>query len=147
KRIRLLAEAKATFIATDWDEENCLATVERSDPHEDNMEQTDKDLWTNFICALGKKGRITGVTQGEAGIRSFDFSDENGNWNMSVRPRIAYILGIDVAGYSRRSFDGQLLLTTWLFAIIQKSITDLRGVKWMPENQPSALIPTGDGAL
>lgn len=111
------------------------------------MEQVDKDLWNGFSDALGKKGTITDIQPARGGARTFVFQDDSGTWSLSIRPRTCYILGIDIVGYSRRSLDGQLLLTTWLFSIIQSSITNLRNMGWILGNQPSVLIPTGDGAL
>ena len=111
------------------------------------MKQVDKDLWKSLSDALGKKGTITGIQSGDAGAQSFDYENDADTWSLSIRPRPCYILGIDIVGYSRRSLEGQLLLTTWLFSIIQSSINSLRGIGWISGTQPIALIPTGDGAL
>lgn len=111
------------------------------------MEQVDEDLWKGFSDALGKKGTITSIQPAGGGTRTFGFSNDVDTWSLSIRSRTCYILGIDIVGYSRRSLEGQLLLTTWLFSIIQSSINNLCSIHWIPGTQPSVLIPTGDGAL
>lgn len=111
------------------------------------MRPVDKKLWQGFSDALGSNGTITGIQPAAAGARTFTFVDTASSWSLPVRPQTGYIIGIDVVGYSRRSIDGQLLVTTWLFSIIESAIRNLRSIGWIPPNQPSVLIPTGDGAL
>jgi len=111
------------------------------------MRKVDEELWKGFGKAVTSKGTITGAKPVPGGT-TYSFRDEAGqDWNLSLRPRTAYVIGIDTVGYSRRSLNGQLLLTTWLFSIIQRSIENLRNINWIPNSQPCVLIPTGDGAM
>src|SRR5258708_1834977 len=111
------------------------------------MSKIDEELWKGFGKAVTGKGTITGAEPVPGGT-TYSFRDESGlDWNLSLRPKIAYVIGLDTVGYSRRSLDGQLLLTTWLFSIIRRSIEHLRNIGWISNSQPCVLIPTGDGAM
>jgi hypothetical protein len=50
-------------------------------------------------------------------------------------------------GYSGRSLEGQLYLTTSLFVAMEVARDALRRLGWMSAAEPRAVLPTGDGAL
>lgn len=111
------------------------------------MKNLDKELWEKFQKVIADNYVLTNVKV-TSNCRTYVMQDKDGqSWNLSLRPKNAYILGLDAVGYSRRSIDGQLFLTTYLYTIIKQSVAHLRQLKWMPGNQPCVVIPAGDGAM
>ncbi len=112
------------------------------------MKGVDEQLWKNFRGALSGNGVIRSIGSAAPGTKTYGFEDASGQgWSLSVRTRTSYVLGIDIVGYSRRSQDAQLFLTTWVFEIIKAAVEQLRKIGWLPADQPSVLISTGDGAM
>ena len=111
------------------------------------MRELDKELWNRFRQVIDGNYVLTDITATED-CRAYTMKGEDDQlWILPLRPKAAYILGLDVVGYSRRSIDGQLFLTSYLYAIVEQSVAHLRLRNWMPGTQPCVMIPTGDGAM
>lgn len=110
-------------------------------------DKVDDKLWKNWLDTMGVPGEIKTAERNANGI-SFEFiDDESGtSWNLPLRSQRKYTVGVDLVGFSQRSTEGQLLLTAVLFSRLDSTLRLLRQVGWVGSD-PSAVIPTGDGAL
>lgn len=111
------------------------------------MKTVDETLWENWDGALKEKFAIAGFTRTDQ-VATFTVRGDDGtDWNLPVRPTSVHVVGIDIVGYSKRSSEGQLLLTSFLFNRIDSTIKMLRKIGWLATTQPPVSIPLGDGAM
>jgi hypothetical protein len=107
----------------------------------------DQKLWDNWKHAL-RKTKLRQISKTGDEVINFETTSEDGtSWNLPLRPRHMYAMGCDIVGYSRRSLEGQLYLTTSLFVAMDIATTALRQRSWLSATEPCAVLPTGDGAL
>lgn len=108
----------------------------------------DKDLWKSWNDAIRTRTTLTSIDASDPEVIRFVMTSDDGNgWNLPLRAPSRYVMGCDIVGYSGRSLEGQLYLTTSLFSAMNVAVMRLREIGWIPKNEPCAVLPTGDGAL
>lgn len=108
-------------------------------------------FWESWQGATSIEGEIKRAKRREGGI-DFEFvsdrPDDHGvSYNLPLPIEQKYTVGVDLVGFSKRPTEGQLFLTAVLFSRLDSTVRLLRQVKWLGHKDPSAIIPTGDGAL
>lgn len=108
----------------------------------------DDQLWENWKASV-RHMRVTGVDiNSKPGVTVFTaMTDEHHAWQLSLRRKRRYVVGIDVVDYSRRSDEGRLYLTTIIFASIESALALLTSVGWTSSVPSDQVLPTGDGAF
>lgn len=137
---RLVARLWSSFIAQ--------KTPSGTRPHTRGSMSIDKKLWDSWKGALRSQTKLSGIDTSDPKVIQFSMTSDDGNqWNLPLRTHKMFALGCDIVGYSRRSMEGQLYLTTSLFVAMEVATQALRNIGWLPTNEPRAVLPTGDGAL
>jgi hypothetical protein len=111
------------------------------------IEETDRRLWDTFDTSLDSDPQIANIFEQEKEILFEEIDAGGQSWSLPIRKKIAYVVGVDIQGYSRRSNCGQLTLTAILSLRHGMSYSLLRQLNWIGSNEPQISIPTGDGAL
>jgi hypothetical protein len=63
----------------------------------------DKQLWETFKGALTGQFTFTSVSSGPAGARAYNVQGGGNSFSMSLRSHNVHVVGVDIAGYSKRS--------------------------------------------